>query len=102
MNWLRFAIYAFALAIAAAGTAEAAPGARIEFNRDVRPILAENCFACHGPDRAQRKATLRLDQRPAAMERGAIVPGSPERSKLVARIETAQPGQLMPPPASHK
>ena len=47
-----------------------APGA-IEYNRDVRPILAENCFRCHGPDSASRKADLRLDRREAAVESGA-------------------------------
>jgi len=53
-----------------------APG-RIEFNRDIRPIITENCYACHGPDKNQRKAKLRLDQREIALERGAIVPGKP-------------------------
>ena len=46
----------------------------LEYNRDIRPILAENCFACHGPDSAARKADLRLDRREAAIEAGAIVP----------------------------
>src|SRR5437870_4062212 len=57
-----------------------------EYNRDVRPILAENCFACHGPDSASRKAGLRLDKRDEAIKAGAIVPGQPDRSELIARI----------------
>src|SRR5215471_11862020 len=59
---------------------------KVEYNRDVRPILAENCFACHGPDSAARKASLRLDQRDAAIKAEAIIPGSPEKSALVQRI----------------
>ena len=73
--------------------AAAAPTRRraIEYNRDIRPILAENCFACHGPDSAARKADLRLDRREVAVEAGAIVPSEPEASELVARIETRGP-----------
>ena len=51
---------------------------KLEYNRDIRPILAENCFACHGPDSAARKADLRLDRREAAVEAGAIAPGEPD------------------------
>ena len=53
----------------------AAERPRLEYNRDVRPILAENCFACHGPDSAARKADLRLDRRDEAIKAGAITPG---------------------------
>lgn len=72
------------------------------YNRDIRPILAENCFACHGPDRAARKAHLRLDQREAAVEKGAIVPGQPEKSELVRRIYASDPHEVMPPPKTKK
>src|SRR4051812_28073286 len=58
----------------------------IEYNRDIRPILAENCFACHGADSAARKAKLRLDQRDEAMEMKAIVPGKPTESEMIRRI----------------
>src|SRR5467141_5103622 len=58
----------------------------IQFNREVRPILSENCFACHGHDKNQRKAKLRLDVRDVALEKEAIVPGKPEASKLVEHI----------------
>jgi hypothetical protein len=81
--------------------------ADVRFNRDVRPILSENCLGCHGPDAEQRKGKLRLDRRDDAMkpaESGeiAIVPGEPERSSLVDRINTADRTELMPPPKSHK
>ena len=62
----------------------------LEFNRDIRPILSENCFACHGPDKNARQADLRLDRRDEAVARGAIKPGDLEGSKLVARIRTDQ------------
>ncbi len=75
---------------------------KIEYNRDVRPILAENCFACHGPDSAARKAGLRLDQRDDAVKIGAIAPGKPKESALVERITANDPKQVMPPPKSHK
>src|SRR4051812_5307332 len=75
---------------------------RVQFNRDIRPILAENCFTCHGPDRGKRMANLRLDAREEAITRGAFVPGHPERSKLVARIFAAEASQRMPPGFSHK
>jgi hypothetical protein len=74
---------------------------RIEYNRDVRPILAENCFACHGADSAARKADLRLDKRDAAIK-DAIVPKSPDESPLVARIHSEDDSELMPPPKTKK
>jgi hypothetical protein len=75
---------------------------RIEFNRDIRPIITENCFACHGPDKNQRKAKLRLDVREVALERGAIVPGKPGESKLVEHIFSSDPDEVMPPRKSRK
>ncbi len=77
-------------------------GAAIEFNRDVRPILAENCYACHGPDKGKRKMGLRLDQREVAMEKGVLSPGAPEESELLRRILTTDPEERMPPPESNK
>jgi hypothetical protein len=74
----------------------------LEYNRDVRPILAENCFACHGPDSAARKAELRLDQREAAIESGALTPRDPASSELIARINSSNTKEVMPPPALHK
>ncbi len=75
---------------------------RVEFNRDVRPILADNCFLCHGPDMNRRKAELRLDIRDEALKARAFVPGSPEESELVSRIFSEDPDEVMPPPKSNK
>ncbi|MEQ1702830.1 MAG: UvrD-helicase domain-containing protein, partial [Ilumatobacteraceae bacterium] len=74
----------------------------ISFNRDVRPILSENCFYCHGPDKSHRKAKLRLDIREAALAKEAFVPGNPDESALIERIFTADEDELMPPADSHK
>ena len=76
---------------------------KLQYNRDVRPILAENCFACHGPDSAARKARLRLDQRDAAIEMEALTPGKPDESELVKRLFLKDDDkELMPPASSHK
>ncbi len=86
-----------------AGGGNAKPGAgTVQYNRDVRPILADNCFACHGPDSAARKADLRLDRREDALARSVFVPGKPDASALVARLITKDSSLLMPPPSSHK
>src|SRR6266478_3027749 len=69
----------------------------VQFNRDVRPILSENCYACHGPDKNQRKAKLRLDVHEVALEHEAIVPGKPSESKLVQHIFSTDPDEIMPP-----
>ncbi len=95
-------LLAFALLIHAASAAEP-----LRYNRDIRPILSDNCFACHGPDKAKQKAGLRLDVRDAAIkpaESGdvAIVPGKVDESTLVARIFTDDKDDIMPPPKSHK
>lgn len=83
------------------GVGLAAADGKLQYNRDIRPILADNCFACHGPDSAARKAGLRLDQRDAAIEAGAIVPGKPQESELIRRLH-AQGDDLMPPPMTKK
>ncbi len=72
------------------------------YNRDIRPILSDACFACHGPDSASRKADLRLDQRDAAIAGGAIVPGKPDESTMIQRIMATDADVIMPPPESHK
>lgn len=73
----------------------------IDFNRDIRPILAANCLACHGPDEESLEADLRLDDRDSAIELGAIVPESAEDSELIRRILSEDPDEQMPPPGSH-
>jgi mono/diheme cytochrome c family protein len=75
---------------------------KIEYNRDVRPILAENCFACHGADSAARKADLRLDRRDDAIKSEAVVPGDVEKSALMERILSDKKSQVMPPPKTKK
>ncbi|MGD9644872.1 MAG: PSD1 and planctomycete cytochrome C domain-containing protein [Pirellulales bacterium] len=84
-----------------------AAAAEIQFNRDIRPILSNNCFACHGPDSAKREAGLRLDREEdarAELESGetAIVPGDAAASALAARITTTDEGLRMPPVDSGK
>lgn len=74
----------------------------IDFDRQIRPLLSDNCFSCHGPDAAQRKADLRLDVREAALTSGAIVEGKAADSSLLARIDSTDPEQLMPPAHSNK
>jgi hypothetical protein len=90
----------------AAGKAKAM-GSAIDFNRDIRPILSDNCFACHGPDENKRKAKLRLDVKddafkPTKSGNFAIVPGDVSKSKLVERVTTKDPDEIMPPPKSGK
>ncbi|MGV3661227.1 MAG: PSD1 and planctomycete cytochrome C domain-containing protein [Prosthecobacter sp.] len=75
---------------------------KIIFNRDIRPILSDKCFHCHGPDEKERKAGLRLDLRDEALkpaESGAValVPGTPKESELIARCLTTNEDDLMPP-----
>ncbi len=73
---------------------------KLRFNRDIRPILSDKCFHCHGPDAKKREADLRLDDRAAAIQDGHIVPGKPEKSLILDRILTSDPDELMPPPKS--
>jgi hypothetical protein len=80
----------------------AEPGKKLEFNRDVRPILSENCYACHGPDKNSRKGKFRLDVREEALKKEAFAPGKPDDSELVRRINTTNLDDLMPPPDSNK
>lgn len=79
----------------------AEPTAGPDFNREIRPLLSRNCFACHGPDEHDRQADLRLDEREAAVDYGAIVPGKPAESEMIARIHQTDPDLIMPPPESH-
>ena len=84
-----------------ARAAETGASAKVQFNRDIRPILSANCFRCHGPDSASRKADLRFDRREVAIKIGAIVPGDVAKSELVRRINSTDPDEQMPPPTSH-
>ncbi|HVU86769.1 MAG TPA: PSD1 and planctomycete cytochrome C domain-containing protein [Pirellulales bacterium] len=94
-------------AVVIADEPQATSPARLSYNRDVRPILSNNCFKCHGPDARERQAELRLDisdeaRKPTATGALAIVPGKPDESELVARVFAADEAARMPPPASHK
>jgi mono/diheme cytochrome c family protein len=81
----------------------AADEKKLEYNRDIRPIISENCFACHGPDSAARKGRLRLDLREDALEREAFEEGKPDDSKLIQRMLLPDTDKgKMPPLASHK
>ena len=85
-----------------AGTPLPAPAeaGTVIFNRDVRPILSNNCWSCHGPDTNMRKAKLRLDLREAATKE-VIVPGKAGQSPLIQRIFSNDPEEVMPP-AEHR
>ena len=74
----------------------------IDFSRDIRPILSDKCFVCHGPDAENREADLRLDVRSVAVETGAIAPGDLDGSELLARIASDDPDEVMPPPSTRK
>jgi hypothetical protein len=91
------------LVLPALAAAEPLP-AVVEFNRDIRPILSDNCFRCHGPDRARRKADLRLDTEAGAFAdlggSRALVPNAPEQSELLRRVATANEHERMPPAKS--
>ena len=107
-------LLAFLLVLLVAGCTNDEPGARfdtqtVDFNWDIRPILSDKCFSCHGPDQEGLKAGLRLDIRDLAISelpespgRHAIVPGDPGESELVNRITAANPDERMPPESSHK
>ncbi len=93
----------FVLLLPAAVGAAAEP---VQFNRDIRPILSENCFYCHGQDPKHREADLRLDGREEALRDlggyAAIVPGQPEKSEVLARLRSHNKDDVMPPPKTNK
>jgi hypothetical protein len=88
-----------AVALLPALPAQAAP---VDFNREIRPILSDKCFNCHGPDESSRKAKLRLDTRAGALlaenATAAITPGRSAESELIFRITSTDPEEVMPPP----
>src|SRR5437762_3447680 len=91
------------------------PGARelcaapttVDFTRDVRPILSDNCFQCHGPDEKARKGKLRLDMKEGAFQvnkdgKAIVVPGKSSESELIRRLSTTNQDDVMPPPESNR
>jgi hypothetical protein len=96
VRWTLAAVIALGASLTARGLEP------LDFNHDVRPILSDNCFKCHGFDDAARKGKLRLDQRATALKGGksgdpAIMPGKPDESELVKRIFNKDPDEVMPP-----
>ena len=99
---LAFAVIGFVPAAGRSETPPAKPIGKVDYNRDVQPILSNYCYHCHGPDTASREADLRLDLREKALTHGVadnlpvIVPGKPDQSELVKRIESHDPDEMMP------
>src|SRR5262245_37012768 len=96
-------VWSILVVCALAGTAVQA--AEVDFNREIQPILSDNCYQCHGPDAKARKAGLRLDTKEGAFRvrdgLTAIVPKDSGNSELVKRISSTDPDFMMPPPASN-
>ncbi|MBL8797040.1 MAG: PSD1 domain-containing protein [Planctomycetia bacterium] len=80
---------------------QAADDAPIDYTRDIKPILASQCYSCHGPDEGKRKARLRLDERDAAIKK-AIKPGDSAKSPLIERLVSKEADEVMPPPSAKK
>ena len=102
--WRRLAVFGLSL-LASSASSLHANEASIDFSRDIRPILSEHCYACHGP--GDQEAGLRLDSAAAAEAlldsgRRAITAGNPHESELIARINASDPDVIMPPPESNK
>lgn len=88
----RFLFFTLVPGVLSAGT--------IDFNRDVRPILSDTCFKCHGP--GETKGDLRLDDREDALDAGVLSPGDTAKSEIVKRLKSHDPEELMPPPEANK
>jgi hypothetical protein len=91
----------FATAVLLCGLTSSASD-KISYNKDIRPILSDNCFHCHGFDKKTRKGKFRLDVREDAVAKEAIVPGRPDKSELINRIFSTSADDVMPPPEAHK
>ncbi|MFM7169217.1 MAG: PSD1 and planctomycete cytochrome C domain-containing protein [Planctomycetaceae bacterium] len=100
----RVLLLTIALARCSAPAAAQAPpaAAAVDYQRDIRPILSNHCFPCHGTDQESRQADLRLDQRDAALAHGAILPGNAADSPLLQRVLSSDPEQHMPPAEFNK
>src|SRR2546423_12792320 len=105
---IRFSYNAVLIALAAVPLGAAGLGSphqrhpdTVQFNRDIRPILADNCFACHGPDHNKRQAGLRMDVPDPSLSR-VVVPGHPGQSRLISRILATDNAKRMPPPSTRK
>ena len=106
MGW-KLAVVVVLLASSGVTRAATTSSGKVDFNRDIRPILSDNCYKCHGPDAKQAKAGLRLDLpeiavKPLKSGKIAVVPGQPRKSTLVQRITTKDKDEKMPPPETGK
>ena len=104
---LAICVLAVIASIAEPARAAESPPPEINYDRQIRPILSNNCFKCHGPDAEERESGLRLDVRDAALAPAdsgsrAIVPGKPDSSRLISRINATDRSEVMPPPESNK
>ncbi|MBI1313718.1 DUF1553 domain-containing protein [bacterium] len=103
---MRTMLFALSVLVMPVAVASAADAPRVSFEKDIRPLLSDRCFHCHGPDEKTREASLRLDRRDAALAshdgETAIVPGKPEASGVWQRISSDDPDLKMPPPDSGK
>ena len=97
MSQLRFVFLALLLPLSSSATEE-----KISFSREILPILSNSCYYCHGPDKQNQKADLRLDVRAAAIAAGAIDPLHPEKSEMLIRIFSQDPEEIMPQPEAHR
>lgn len=101
LNW-RYAVACCAIVVGLpVGTLFAAQPEKLSFNRDVRPILSDRCYACHGPDSANRAADLRLDTYDGATE-WSVIPGEADSSEVILRVESDDPDYMMPPASAKK
>src|SRR5437016_5634017 len=107
MKLLRGFTTGFGLVVLASGLAgqERSSSQTIEFNRDIRPLLSENCYTCHGPDASHRTTAFRFDVEESAKQelrgrRFAILAGDPEKSLLIQRITEQDERRRMPPPSA--
>jgi mono/diheme cytochrome c family protein len=94
-------VLCFLLTACWSGRCSAAGGSPVDYSRDIKPILAAHCYACHGPDEGRRKAKLRLDKRETALKK-TIKPGDPAHSPLIERITSDDPDEVMPPPSNKR
>ena len=99
---LKFLPLLLLVALVPAPAAPAPAPPPIDYTHDIRPILAENCFYCHGQDATKREAKLRLDTHEGQLANEVVVPGKPNESELIARILSNEEDEQMPPADSHR
>ncbi len=100
-TWYVVMLRTFLVALPVSGLSRPSSASEVSFNQQVRPILAEYCLQCHGPDEEQRQGDLRLDIAEDGLAT-ALVPHHPEQSEIIKRILTTDPELQMPPPKSEK